>query len=662
MQVIFLFIQVFQSRATILLTLFVVVNTCFSQGVSNKLEVSDSSGYVAPPASKKDTLTYFHNGQGYPSKAQSPFFSYTSPSNISAKTKPQSIYYGMSICNVSTINVSTGWQNATSSTQGAVISVSDYDDDWKVTQAPIKARVTANKPANVVGPNPSWYPLLHSNNPPSGSLSNLSGDWICALPDNISTTSGMYRYEFTFCIDDDYVQGSSPYDIELRLYVRSDNASYVYLNGKLIGSSSYISFKASPLELTHNVPADFKNGENKIEIDNYNSESVTGLYVIGTVSTYDINNSPVDKIEQNCCTDLGGISGLVYDDLTTIPIANHPVDLYDGSGSSANLVKTVNTGMNGNYNFPLLQSGQGYEVRVVPPSGYTAMTPSIPTGGTYASIFKTIQSNVIHRADFDMRSSHTCEIEDLIVVNGSCLGKVIDFEYFDENNDLVNLYGTISYQWEIEGVIKNGRKVQHVFSAGTGFKIIKLKIVTSDTDCPGTVINTFINIKNCVGCNKCVPSFSPTPGEKYVLSAWVKEDESFLKTTYDNAAIQLVFEGVNQSTADFKATGPIIDGWQLLEQEFEIPINTTAIEFVFKDLGAGSGDGVYFDDIRVHPFQGNMKSFVYDARTGKLVAEQNEQNYTTFYEYDQEGKLVRVKVETERGIKTISETHKRTVK
>ena len=79
MQVIFLFIQVFQSRATILLTLFVVVNTCFSQGVSNKLEVSDSSGYVAPPASKKDTLTYFHNGQGYPSKAQSPFFSYTSP-------------------------------------------------------------------------------------------------------------------------------------------------------------------------------------------------------------------------------------------------------------------------------------------------------------------------------------------------------------------------------------------------------------------------------------------------------------------------------------------------------------------------------------------------------------------------------------------------------
>ncbi len=51
-----------------------------------------------------------------------------------------------------------------------------------------------------------------------------------------------------------------------------------------------------------------------------------------------------------------------------------------------------------------------------------------------------------------------------------------------------------------------------------------------------------------------------------------------------------------------------------------------------------------------------MKSFVYDPATLKLSAELDENNYATFYEYDQEGQLVRVKKETIQGIKTIQET------
>lgn len=64
----------------------------------------------------------------------------------------------------------------------------------------------------------------------------------------------------------------------------------------------------------------------------------------------------------------------------------------------------------------------------------------------------------------------------------------------------------------------------------------------------------------------------------------------------------------------------------------------------------------YFDDIRVHPYNGNMKSFVYDPKTQRLMAELDENNYATFYEYDQEGGLIRVKKETEKGIYTIQET------
>jgi hypothetical protein len=38
------------------------------------------------------------------------------------------------------------------------------------------------------------------------------------------------------------------------------------------------------------------------------------------------------------------------------------------------------------------------------------------------------------------------------------------------------------------------------------------------------------------------------------------------------------------------------------------------------------------------------------------MAELDENNYATMYEYDDDGTLIRLKKETERGIKTITET------
>jgi hypothetical protein len=44
------------------------------------------------------------------------------------------------------------------------------------------------------------------------------------------------------------------------------------------------------------------------------------------------------------------------------------------------------------------------------------------------------------------------------------------------------------------------------------------------------------------------------------------------------------------------------------------------------------------------------------------MAELDENNYATFYEYDDDGTLVRVKKETVNGIKTIKETRSALVK
>jgi len=58
----------------------------------------------------------------------------------------------------------------------------------------------------------------------------------------------------------------------------------------------------------------------------------------------------------------------------------------------------------------------------------------------------------------------------------------------------------------------------------------------------------------------------------------------------------------------------------------------------------------------LHPFNANMKSFVYHPVTLRLAAELDENNYAAYYEYDDDGTLNRVKKETQRGVKTISET------
>jgi hypothetical protein len=103
----------------------------------------------------------------------------------------------------------------------------------------------------------------------------------------------------------------------------------------------------------------------------------------------------------------------------------------------------------------------------------------------------------------------------------------------------------------------------------------------------------------------------------------------------------------------FYPSGKIIDGWQKIEGKFEVFENAYEIMI---ELSNASGEACYFDDIRVHPVDSNLKSFVYDMESSKLMAELDENNYGTFYEYDREGALVRVKKETERGIFTIQES------
>ena len=181
-------------------------------------------------------------------------------------------------------------------------------------------------------------------------------------------------------------------------------------------------------------------------------------------------------------------------------------------------------------------------------------------------------------------------------------------------------------------------------------------------------LNQFVFSQNYLGPESS--SFNPLKG-KYIVSGWVKEELSSQVVTYTNSEIKInilslgielpedYYDAPAPSTFSFKPSGAIIDGWQRIVGIVEIPeiapdqINS---QIQIELLCSSTTADCYFDDIRFYPYNGNLKSFVYDEDTQRLMAELDENNYATFYEYDLEGGLVRVKKETERGVYTIQET------
>lgn len=67
-------------------------------------------------------------------------------------------------------------------------------------------------------------------------------------------------------------------------------------------------------------------------------------------------------------------------------------------------------------------------------------------------------------------------------------------------------------------------------------------------------------------------------------------------------------------------------------------------------------DHVWIDDIRLQPLFSEMTCFVYDPATLRLTAQFDDQHFARIFQYNGEGKLVRKLVETERGLKTVTES------
>jgi len=161
------------------------------------------------------------------------------------------------------------------------------------------------------------------------------------------------------------------------------------------------------------------------------------------------------------------------------------------------------------------------------------------------------------------------------------------------------------------------------------------------------------------GADNTPDSFYFEPNTTYVMSAWVKKED--VSDNNENVYAFIEYQNssqeyTTQTGQEYYPKGEKINGWQRIYTELDVPEGTTDVEL---SLINTSGNNAYLDDIRFWPKDGSMKSFVYDPISHRLMAELDENNYATYYEYDQEGTLIRVKKETVRGIFTIKETRNR---
>lgn len=331
-----------------------------------------------------------------------------------------------------------------------------------------------------------------------------------------------------------------------------------------------------------------------------------------------------------------------------------------GDGSSVTVMgtdSTISHTYNSTGNFSVVAT-----VFFVGDSGEVCAVPAAKVGNYQNSCALTNDPTIIH-SFYDIITPDVADPSIYMTIEGDIFCDSAQFSVFNYGEIMGSSppYTDWSYELFIDGdSVTSGTGIPDntspIYQTSLGAGDYTFEIVYTyegRLDTCSTSYATVLTIDSCeVPCENC-SSFKPFPGERYWISAWVREEHASQMLSYSDAHINLGFTGAGTSI-DFYPEGEIIDGWQRIVGEFVIPVNTTALDIDL--VNSHSTINAYFDDIRIHPFNASMKSYVYDPETLWLTAELDDNNYATFYEYNKEGELTRIKKETARGIMTIQES------
>lgn len=151
---------------------------------------------------------------------------------------------------------------------------------------------------------------------------------------------------------------------------------------------------------------------------------------------------------------------------------------------------------------------------------------------------------------------------------------------------------------------------------------------------------------NATGLN----TLSLQTGKRYAVSAWIYSPSG-------SAPVISAFDGSSTAiSGNLKVAAQQVEGWYLADFDFVAPTSGT-VELRFE---VQSGGAIYLDDVRLVPYKGSIVTYVYDPLTLWLLAELDNRNYATFYNYDESGAVVQVKKETEKGVMTIKSSRNNT--
>lgn len=236
-----------------------------------------------------------------------------------------------------------------------------------------------------------------------------------------------------------------------------------------------------------------------------------------------------------------------------------------------------------------------------------------------------------------------------------------------QSNSVAFLDDKHYFEYEIgtSVLIDNIEKVAH-----SGNSSLRISSSNSTVENTSSAFASFFIAENYNNLDNAILPFYPIKDKKYVISGWVKSSNSFYDVNEIKAECKVEIQGkdcndlIPIKSISLKPSGPIIDGWQRFYGEFMIENGTSNGQIVTPNILKVSlinnyltNTNVYFDDIRIHPFDANAKSYVYDNQH-RIAAVLDENNYATFYMYNIKGELVTVRRETEKGIVTIQENRK----
>lgn len=125
----------------------------------------------------------------------------------------------------------------------------------------------------------------------------------------------------------------------------------------------------------------------------------------------------------------------------------------------------------------------------------------------------------------------------------------------------------------------------------------------------------------------------------YLLSFWVRLTSQDIDQISFTSNTTITETNINENP---------IDGWHKIDIHF----NSSNTQDPVTIQMAGNVSSI--DDIRLHPYNSQMISYVYNPINYRLRAQLDENNFASIYNYDMEGILVQSKKETIEGIKTIS--------